>query len=156
MSKRVLYTRLRKFDSYPYYLIEEAMNEEKPLDYCDDKSLVPYGDNRGAPAFRSNDREVLKWKSEKEKSNNDYFRQRYQEIEQEFNKLKEGYDINKMIGECDIRFTPVIGQEYYLYERSDGTLFMSLVAVEEWNRGDLTYRGTFKLDSHDVWIQMDS
>ncbi len=33
-----------------------------------------------------------------------------------------------------LRFNPLIGREYYLYERGDGTDVLSLVAAHEWGR----------------------
>ena len=60
---------------------------------------------------------------------------------------------NKIVSQSEIRFDPVIGEKYYLYERKDKTTFLSLIPFECWNRSDLYFKGIFKLDSHDVWIQ---
>ncbi len=132
------------------------MNDEKPLDYCDDKSIVPYGDNRGAPAFGSNEKSISKWKNNKQKSSKDYFQEKYNEIKQEYEKLKNRYDNNETVNKSEMGFQPIIGKEYYLYERENKTTFLSLISPQEWSRKDIVFKGRFKLDSHDVWKQMDS
>ena len=127
------------------------MTEEKPLDYCDDKSVVPYGDNRGAPAFHSTKKEVKQWRKQKDKSDTDYFHTKYEELKGEYDKLKDNYDLNEMVNNSEISFKPIIGKKYYLYQRNNKTTFLSLVQPEQWGHGALEFKGCFKLDSHDVW-----
>ena len=54
--------------------------DDKPLDYVENKAILPYGDNRGAPAIRPTD--INSWKNERITSTNHYFETRYNEIKE--------------------------------------------------------------------------
>lgn len=41
--------------------------------------------------------------------------------------------ISDLIYDSDIKFTPVIGKTYYLYEKKEGRRYLSLIAPFEWN-----------------------
>jgi len=72
----------------------------------------------------------------------------------ELNKIKEGveevYRIgldNGMVYESEFNFEPLIGESYYLYEREDGSRFLSLIGPSEWGiEKRLKYIGEFTLD----------
>ena len=49
--------------------------DDKPLDYVENKAILPYGDNRGAPAIRPTD--INSWKNERITSTNHYFETRF-------------------------------------------------------------------------------
>ena len=46
--------------------------------------------------------------------------------------------IQLMLEQADVGFHRVTGRRYYLYERDDGTAFVSLIAPSEWGRPKLT------------------
>jgi len=48
---------------------------------------------------------------------------------QEIQRRKE---LSVLIYSAKLNFTPVIGQQYYLYEKKDGSHFLSLVSPREW------------------------
>ena len=52
--------------------------DKKPDMFAENKSVMPYGDNVGAPAIRPDD--VDTWKNEKVAKTNHYFETRYNEI----------------------------------------------------------------------------
>jgi len=123
---------------------------KKPDMFAENKSVMPYGDNVGAPAIRPDD--VDTWKNEKVAKTNHYFETKYNEIKEEYKKLIERYEWNKLVYESDFRFEPVKGQTYYLYQRDTGSLFLSLIEPEYNN---WLYIGGFKLDSEDKWEKVD-
>ena len=123
---------------------------KKPDMFAENKSVMPYGDNVGAPAIRPDD--VDTWKNEKVIKTNHYFETKYDEIKEEYKKLIERYEWNKLVYESDFRFEPVKGQTYYLYQRDTGSLFLSLIEPEYNN---WLYIGGFKLDSEDKWEKVD-
>lgn len=47
-------------------------------------------------------------------------------------KLKDRAEISLDIYDAEMRFQPVIGQTYYLYEKKDGKKLLSMVNPEEW------------------------
>jgi hypothetical protein len=56
---------------------------------------------------------------------------------QEIQKRK---DLSMMIYGAKLNFAPVIGQVYYLYEKKDDSLMISMVSPKEWGGGS----GPFK------------
>ncbi len=92
------------------------------------------------------------WKNEKVAKTNHYFETRYNEIKEEYKKLIEAYEWNKLVYGSDFKFEPVKGDTYYLYQRESGTLFLSLVEPQ-YNKW--IFIGAFKLDSNDKWEKVD-
>lgn len=50
------------------------------------------------------------------------------------NELKQRVEVSERIYNCELKFEPVIGNTYFLYQRADGTDFVSMVAPSEWGR----------------------
>jgi len=128
------------------------MAKEKPDNVADNPGLLPYASNVGAPAIKPDD--VATWKSEKVVKTNHYFETRYNEIKEEYRKLIESYEWNKLVYESEFKWEPVKGKTYYLYQRSEGNqdLFLSLIEPQynEW-----IFIGAFKLDSNDKWEKVE-
>lgn len=130
-----------------------------------DRSLLPYGDSTLAPSFSSTEKEVSRWKNEKNKNSDDYFRTKADEIEKEYKKLKREFDMNEMIKNASLQFKPIVGESYYLYKRTvdakgglAGSTVLSIVSPQEY--GDyylkgLEFVGCFTVDSHDVWKKVE-
>ncbi len=128
------------------------MAKDKPDNVADNPGLLPYASNVGAPAIKPDD--VATWKSEKVVKTNHYFETRYNEIKEEYRKLIESYEWNKLVYESEFKWEPVKGKTYYLYQRSEGKqdLFLSLIEPQynEW-----IFIGAFKLDSNDKWEKVE-
>ena len=123
---------------------------KKPDNVADSPGLLPYGSNVGAPAIKQED--VSLWKNEKVNKTNQYFHTRYEEIKEEYRKLIEEFEWNKLVYESKFTFTPIKGNTYHLYQKEQGGLFLSLIEPELWNQ---IFVGSFKLDSNDKWIKVD-
>jgi hypothetical protein len=121
------------------------MAKDKPDNVADNPGLLPYASNVGAPAIKPDD--VDTWKNQKVVKTNHYFETRYNEIKEEYKKLIESYEWNKLVYESNFKFEPIKGETYYLYQRDTG-LFLSLIEPEQWNQ---IFIGAFKLDSNDKW-----
>ena len=121
------------------------MAKDKPDNVADNPGLLPYASNVGAPAIKPDD--VDTWKNQKVVKTNHYFETRYNEIKEEYRKLIESYEWNKLVYESNFKFEPIKGETYYLYQRDVG-LFLSLIEPEQWNQ---IFIGAFKLDSNDKW-----
>ena len=122
------------------------MSKKKPDQVADNPGLLSYASNVGAPAIKPDD--IATWKLEKVSKTNSYFSARYEEIKEEYKKLIERYEWNKLVYESDFRFEPIKGKIYFLYQKDDGKLFLSLIEPEYWNQ---IFVGAFKLDSEDKW-----
>jgi len=128
---------------------EETSSSENPM-VAYNPGLLPYGSNVGAPAIVPDDIET--WKTDQAIKTNQYFNTRYEEIKQEYRNLIEQYEWNKLVYRSKYSFVPIKGHTYYLYQRKDNSLFLSLIAPHEWNQ---LFIGAFKLDSEDKWHKVE-
>ena len=86
-------------------------------------------------------------KSDSYKADN-YFDSRLKELKEEYQKLVEEYNWTRLVYEAEYSFQPLLGEEYFLYEREDKNLFLSLIKPTEW---DKKYVGSFKLMNNGKW-----
>jgi hypothetical protein len=56
--------------------------------------------------------------------------------------LKKRVEISENIYKAGMPFEPVIGHEYFMYERDNGTHFISMISPREW--GNQKYKNQFK------------
>lgn len=92
-------------------------------------SGLEYGIVPGAPAISLPD--IQKWRSRTHPEVAHHFVERYEELRREYEALLAKYALNKLVYDSEIRFEPVIGQIYYLYEKSPGVRFLSLVSPRQ-------------------------
>jgi hypothetical protein len=111
---------------------------------------LTYGSNHGAPAIKLDD--VNGWKQSQIHSANKQFKTRYDELKEEFQKLVDEVNFNELVYSSKYSFIPVVGESYYLYDKGDGTTFMSLISPNQWKQ---KYIGTFKLDSTYKWVKLN-
>ena len=124
--------------------------KKKPDNVADKPNILPYGTNVGAPAIKPND--VGVWRSEKIIKTNQYFEAKFNEIKEDYKKLIENYEWNKLVYASDFKFEPEKGKIYFLYQKKDETLFLSLIEPDMW---DKIFVGAFKLDSENKWIKLE-
>ena len=113
-------------------------------------NLLPYGSNVGAPSIKPTD--ISSWKEQKVVTTNHYFSSRFDEIKKDYLKLMEEYEWNTLVYNAEFRFKPVMGKVYFLYQKDDGKLFLSLIEPNEW---DKIFIGAFKLISDNRWEKTD-
>ena len=129
-----------------------AQKEDAPFGVAADTGITPYATNVGSAVIEPID--VDGWKNEQVTTVKKQFEERFKELKEAYDKLVEDYNWNKIIYESEILFDPVMGKTYYLYQRENGSRFLSLISEEEW--GDLSerklnYIGSFKQDSRRKW-----
>jgi hypothetical protein len=110
---------------------------------------LTYGSNNGAPAIKLED--VGGWKQIQAQTANKIFTKKYEEIKDEFKKLVDEVSWNEFVYSVTYNFIPVIGETYYLYEKNDGSPFLSLIAPDEWN---MKFIGATRLESNNKWIKI--
>jgi hypothetical protein len=110
---------------------------------------LTYASNVGAPAIRLED--VGGWKQIQAQNANKIFTKKYEEIKDEFKKLVDEVSWNEFVYSATYNFVPVIGETYYLYERDNGTIFLSLIEPNEWNMKCL---GATRLESNNKWLKI--
>jgi hypothetical protein len=112
---------------------------------------LAYPSNVGAPAIRIDD--VKGWRSREVTNVNHKFEAKYAELKEEFQKLLEEYDLNQFIySKVEYNFLPVIGQYYFLYQRDDGSFFLSLIEPNQWKR---KFIYEVHLDSNNTWNKIN-
>ncbi len=57
-----------------------------------------------------------------------------QTLVEQANNLKLRVEVSENIYKSHIPFEPVIGHEYYMYERENGSHFLSMISPKEWGK----------------------
>jgi hypothetical protein len=131
------------------------MSEKKPdlVVWSEEKGYysneLVYGSSVGAPAIRLED--VGGWKRIQAQTANKIFTKKYEEIKDQFKDLVDEVSWNEFVYSSTYNFIPVIGETYYLFEKGDGTLFLSLISPNEWN---MKFIGATRLESNNKWIKL--
>ena len=111
---------------------------------------LKYGSNLSAPVIKLED--VRGWRQREVINVNHQLLTKYEELKKDAEKLMDDYHWNDLIYHyTEYNFIPVIGHIYYLYERDNGTFFLSMVEPNQWKKKHI---GTFKLDSSNKWIKL--
>ncbi len=113
-------------------------------------NALAYGISSSAPASIS-PIDIEKWKGNIAPTLRNYFTEEYNDLVRQYETLVKKYNINKMIYESHVGFEPVIGHIYYLYQKTNGQRFLSLVPPETtfWN-----YVGSYRLTAQYAWEDM--
>lgn len=109
-------------------------------------SGLDYAIVSSAPPIHRDD--IAAWKTRVSPDVEHHFVERYDELRRDYEQLLASYETNRLLYNSEIRFTPVVGQTYYLYEYRD-TRALSLVAPE--HSGWSGYLGAFRLSTAHVW-----
>lgn len=110
---------------------------------------LTYGSNVGAPAIKLED--ISGWKKTQALVANKQFKSKYEELKEEFRKLVDEVTWNEFVYSSKYNFIPVMGETYYLYEKKDGGVFLSLIKPNEW---PMKFIGATKLESTQKWIRI--
>lgn len=68
-------------------------------------------------------------------------------------KIQSRIEVSERIYQASIAFEPLINHRYFLYQKADGTDFMSMIAPEEWGRKKdwATFVAEVKLLADHTW-----
>jgi hypothetical protein len=148
-------------------IIQEGISEEgKPFKNIEvfhkQMSVLPYGSSVSGAVIKPTEDGVIRHKSlsAMEEQTNMQFAQIRRQIEllalqaQEIQKRKE---LSMMIYNAKLNFQPVIGQVYFLYEKKDDNLMISMVSPSEWGNGIGPFRrfiAAVKLLADHTWMEI--
>lgn len=79
-------------------------------------------------------------------------------IMQQVKEIEDRLKISELIYKAEMRFKPVLGQTYYLYQREEPENFLlSMIAPQEWGRSKTftRYLSTVRLLSDSTWDILD-
>lgn len=125
------------------------MSKDKPDMYAENKAIMPYGDSVAAPKIEIEDTNA--WVAKQAVDVNNYLATKFAELKKEYAELIALYKWNELVNQSEFSFIPVKGHTYYLYQRKNETLFLSLIEPECW---DQLFVGTVTLDSDNKWIKI--
>ena len=144
-------------------VIESKRNEDGSFSedisiYHKQLSVLPYAASVAGAVIKPTEAGVIKHKalSAMEEQTDLQLNQIRQQIEllasqaQEINRRKE---LSMMIYNAQLSFTPVMGNIYHLYEKKDGSFFLSMIAPHEWNNQFNTI-ATVKMLADHTWIEI--
>tara|TARA_R100001460_G_scaffold32481_1_gene63714 strand:- start:1761 stop:2144 length:384 start_codon:yes stop_codon:yes gene_type:complete len=125
-----------------------AKNKDKPDMFAEEKAIMPYGDSVAAPKIDIPNTNA--WVAQQSVDVNNYLSSKFIELKEEYAKLIALYKWNELVNQAEFNFIPVKGHTYYLYQREDERLFLSLIEPEYWEQ---LFVGEVTLDSDNKWIK---
>jgi hypothetical protein len=124
---------------------------KKPDNVVDNPGILPYGSNIGAPSISVPN--IENWKGTRVANVNKQFKDKYNELKKEYEKLIEEYNWNEIVYNSKFNFEPLIGETYHLYYSSQGILFLSLISPNEWSKEHV---GSFKYNHDNKWVKIET
>jgi|TARA_R110002060_G_scaffold6674_2_gene10115 hypothetical protein len=122
---------------------------KKPDMYAEEKALMPYGDSVAAPKIDIPNTNA--WVAQQSVDVNHFLSTKFLELKKEYAELIALYKWNELVNKSEFSFIPVKGHTYYLYQRENEKLFLSLIEPEYWNQ---LFVGSVTLDSDNKWIKI--
>jgi hypothetical protein len=92
----------------------------------------------------------MNWTSIFTKNLNVEFNDRYNEIIKQYEELTDEIYWNNIIYNLDIKFKPVIGNTYYLYN-DDQNYFLSMISPSEWKKD---FVAEFQFNYNGKWVKI--
>ena len=125
-----------------------SKDKDKPDMFAENKAIMPYGDSVAAPKIDLPNTNA--WVAQQSVDVSNYLSTKFIELKEEYAKLIALYKWNELVSKSEFSFIPIKGHTYYLYQRKDERLFLSLIEPEYW---DQLFVGEVILDSDNKWIK---
>jgi len=113
--------------------------EKERIKVAEHPGIIPLPHSVGSAVIRPEDagkikgRAVAAMKEQTDMSMAQLYRQMQTLADQAF-EIQQRVKVSERIYVSKMSFEPIIGREYYLYQRKDGTDTLSMVAPNEWGR----------------------
>ena len=125
---------------------KENTTSKKPDNVADFPNLIPYPTNVGAPQIVPTNIDF--WKQKNLVKLNKHYSTEFEELKEKYESLVSNFKWNELIYNSKFNFEPVMGEIYFLYQKTNGELFLSLISPDEWN---FELIGSFRLSSTNRW-----
>jgi len=126
-------------------------------------STLPYAHNVGGAVIKPEDKGKIKGQAvaAMHEQSQVQLNKVYEQVKvllKQAEEVKNRVDISERIYEAEIKFRPLVGQTYYLYEKDDGKQTLSVIGPKEWGKSKpfKKYLATVKLLSDHTWHIEDS
>jgi len=127
------------------------MDEKQvPDNVAQNPHSLPYASDLGAPVIKP-DHSLGGWKVGAVHRANKHYDERFNKLKKELENLYSEFKWNEIIFNAEMRFKPVIGKEYHLYQKENGSFYLTLFAPYEKIGGDVGYQGKFRLNYDNRW-----
>jgi len=113
-------------------------------------NLLPYAGHVGSPVIVVEDTDHFKRK-QVTKFNN-FIDKRFSELKSEMEKLVDAYKLNEFIFNISLKFEPIVGETYYVYQNEKTINFLSMIAPHECK---FLYICSVKLNTDSQWVLID-
>ena len=135
---------------------ESFLNPINPEKVAQNPGLLPYAHTAGGAVIKPEDMGKTKGRSVKamRQQTDRQMNQLYEQMEvlaKQAKLLSERKEISERIYDAAMGFEPIISETYYLYEKRDGSPFLSLIAPSEWS---MKFLGATRLESNNKWIKL--
>lgn len=115
---------------------------ENPIDkdkVAENPSTLPYAHTVSGPAFKPTKRgtitnQAISAMEEQAELQMGQIQEQIELLAQQARAIQRRIEISRLIYSSQMNFQPVIGHTYFLYEKSDSTFVLSMVAPEQWGR----------------------
>ena len=110
-------------------------------------NLLPYAGHIGSPVIKVEDTDNFKQK-QVTKFNN-FVDKRFNELKKQIDELSELYQLNEFIFGIELRFEPIVGEIYHVYQGQNSKNFLSMIAPHQCN---FLYICSVSLNTDGQWV----
>jgi hypothetical protein len=118
-----------------------------PDSYVVNRHTKTYPTELGSQPFKPDEIELFK--IDKTSKLKHHYVSKFEELKSEYIKMMEEIEMNERLYKAKFNFQPIVGQNYYLYDKEGGE-FLSIISPEEWRfRYELI--GIYQLQTDGRW-----
>jgi hypothetical protein len=137
---------------------EEFQNPIDPDKITENPHNLPYAHNTGSAVVKPEDEGRLKGRAMNAMEHQtdmqlDQIYQQMQLLAEQAKGLQNRKQVSERIYNAEMRFEPLINHTYHLYQKSNKTHLLSLIAPDQWGRSgkEFTFIATVKLLADHTW-----
>ncbi len=140
---------------------EEFINPIDPDKVAENPAFLPYAHTVGGSVIKPIDKGRIKGLAldamyEQTNVQLDQIRKQVELLAQQAQKIHDRVEISEKIYQAEMSIKPLIGHEYFLYQRKNGRFVLSLIAPEEWGKScPYEFEAKVKLLSDHTWDVLD-
>lgn len=110
-----------------------------PDKVAENPGLLPYASNVGAVSIRPEDKgkivgRAMSSMADQTNRQMDQLKGQIETLAGQAKQLQNRVEISQQIYDADINFEPVPGKVYFLYQKKDESMLLSMIAPNEWGR----------------------
>jgi hypothetical protein len=124
-------------------------------------SVLPYSSSVSGAVIRPTKEGVIRHKAltameEQTNMQLDQLRRQIELLALQAQEIQKRKELSMLIYGAKLSFSPVIGQQYYLYEKQDRSLLLSMISPKEWGGGAGPFKkfiAAVKLLADHTWME---